>query len=204
MPRRGVGIVSRQGVFVLGVDPGLRNCGLAVVQLLPRPARPRLCVLRHILQKALPPPTDKARRTRALYRSLRELADHFAVKVVCVEAFSAPRSSSASAKYALAFGAVVCVAEELEVPLLEVQPKELKRVVTGRESASKAEVQEALRTYFGASEVAATGVDKGSRQGGVAPSNQDHVWDAAGAIVASLPDNTIRMARALLKGDSRD
>ena len=192
-----------KSVLVLGLDPGLAKMGVVLIELTTDQV---------ILRKAAVIRTEKSdkkvkvlatednlRRSCEIYRTLKTFASvgNRYAQVICTESMSWPRSAGAAAKVALAWGTVAALAVELDVPVVQVSPMELKNRITGVKTATKRQVEGILRARFGA-DVAATGIDRHYRDGGVASTLQEHIWDAAGAVIASLDGEVLRMARSML------
>jgi Holliday junction resolvasome RuvABC endonuclease subunit len=181
---------------LIGIDPGLAACGLAIVEL--REARPR--VLR--LQVIRTAPSPKKRRLRSaddlgdrlrtiatvLHARLQEYPDLVAF---CVESKAIPfrngrmmvKPSAVSALGRIR-GLVDAFAVERALPIIEETAQTLKLLTAGRKDASKADVQAALEHRF--PEV---------RE--LWPAQKtlvEHAADAVAAVVAGLESDVVRAA----------
>lgn len=186
-PLRPVGAgPARAPSHVLGLDPGFASFGWAVIE-----------VERMELVEAGVIRTKKASRKRRLSSAsdARERAQHICEQLdalharvnplcMCMEEFSPPRSSSVASKVARAFGMVDMLAGHLGTPVFTVTPMELKRLITGRRTASKADVANALRGLTGSARVVASGEPKGQHE---------HMWDAAAAALACMEQDGLRL-----------
>lgn len=184
-------------VYVLGIDPGLANMGVALVSIGATEAEDRverLMIFRtekSDKKKGILAAADMMERGRLISGSLKTVFRDFpgAIKAVCTESFSPPRNASAAAKIALSFGVLLAVLDDL--PLLQVSPQDLKKKVAQSKTASKEDVQKALDERF-SGVPAALLCDKR-----IANSYREHAYDALGAVVGCLDSDLIRMVRGL-------
>jgi Holliday junction resolvasome RuvABC endonuclease subunit len=181
---------------LLGVDPGLAACGLAVVDLLSSGATVRRV---GVIRTA---PSARRRRLRALddlggrlrvlaiglHAQFQELEDLVAV---CIEAAAIPfrggrmnvRPSAVSALGRVR-GLVDAFAAERDLPIIEETPQALKLLTAGKRDASKARVQESLERRF-------------PEVRGMWPAQRtmvEHAADALAAVVAGLESDVVRAA----------
>jgi Holliday junction resolvasome RuvABC endonuclease subunit len=174
---------------ILGLDPGLANCGFALAR--PRPgAGDKLEVLRigtwstkkETKKTGLRVADDNVRRARELAAQLRNLAPPM---VICAEAMSHPRHAGNAGKLALSWGIVAAYAEQHGLPVRQASPQAIKQRLCGRKDASKLQVQRALeRLYPGVFD----GLNKGQRE---------HAADALGAIEACRDADVVQLALRL-------
>lgn len=183
------------GPVVIGIDAGFTATGVAIVELNPQLGETVLGLelirtekdnkKRHTLAA-----DDNMRRTREIYRQLRD----FAVQQNCVafamEAESPMRNASAAMKVSKAHAAVGCLAEQLGLPIVQASPQRIKKVLCGSQKASKEEVESALLARYGNQlEDLFDGPD-GMRE---------HPFDALGSIVVALDSEVLRMARQMAR-----
>lgn len=114
------------------------------------------------------------------------------VSIICAEEFVYHRGIKASAKVGLAWGSLITRALDRGIPLLEASPQQIKVATHGTNSATKAEVEDAL--------VARYGTLLRSHLVDLPKGQHEHAYDAIGAVVACLNDNLIRIARQHEKG----
>lgn len=190
--------------FVLSTDPGFASMGLTLIKLGKEAPLDEVMTLQVFrTQKSAKKlkvlaADDNVRRGRELVRlSYPWLNKKYGADLIaiCAEAMSFPRSSSAAAKLAMAWGMILTFAELYHLPILQASPKEIKKAATGKATASKEEVEEALKTRFGLSSKNKV-VEEFSRS--VPASAREHAWDALGAFVACQESDTIRLARKML------
>lgn len=181
---------------VLGLDPGFASVGCCVMELTPHGER----VVETLVFKT--EKSDKKRKVRASddnFRRGQELSAmlvgllhrHPNVKAVCAEFMSHPRNASVSGQLGSFWGIVELLTYIWKLPMLQASPQEIKKVLTGKKNASKAEVQAALRErypgQFDAYEATITRKE-----------DREHGYDASGAVVACLDSDVIQMMRGLL------
>jgi crossover junction endodeoxyribonuclease RuvC len=186
---------------VLGLDPGFASIGFAKIRLRSTGEEViSMGVIRTTKWKAkskkkgLKPPKqrkpsaseDNLRRAQEIAARLIEFLNGASeVQVICVEAMSFPRNSSAAAKMAMCWGVIAALAQSLGIPVLQVTPKALKKSVCGKEDAEKIEVQSALDGRYGVSVLQ-------ERVKQVPRSLWEHPYDALGAAVACLETDPIK------------
>jgi len=181
-------------IRLLGLDVALVNTGWALVHLPTAGGEPpRLAGAGVVVtakgdgDRELHPTLDATRRGAELYRAILDVFAAADPDVVCVEAMSWPRHARATAAMALAWGALspLIMARPFVVART---PQVIKRAVTGKKSATKEEVQQALTVRFPELPVVLREV---------ARSRWEHPADALGAVVACLDSDEVRaMAKA--------
>ncbi len=168
-------------MFVVGIDPGLASFGFAVldVRSLRRARVLRLGVVTTTkgTDRKLTAAKDNARRCTELAKMLEVIVAR-PVWLVCAEAMSFPRSSSAAAKMAMSWGLIVANVVKCGAHLLQASPQAVKLVVVGRKDASKKQVEDALQRRYGKRTKALL---KGVR-GGL----HEHAFDALAAADACM------------------
>jgi Holliday junction resolvasome RuvABC endonuclease subunit len=175
----------------LGCDPGFASCGVALLELGgdTSEALVYLGVIRtekSTAKQNILASNDNFRRAREIARELRKLP---LPDVVCCESMSFPRNASTAAKMALTWGILADYCEQTGVPLLMSTPKELKRSVCGDASASKEDVQAAMRKRFGT-------VPADLLRASKIPAGQwEHPFDALASICCCLEHESVRLLR---------
>lgn len=191
--------MTDQTMIVLGIDPGFANSGYAVVRL--HPDREELLALgvfctkkatakRHVLQAE-----DNFERARAISQWLRATMFSWQPQVIAFEAQSHMRNASSAAKVALAYGVLAGCMEGDQIPAVSPTPQAIKKSLTGRSSATKSEVERAVRERFGA-EAASTFAELEKQ---IPKTRREHAFDAAAVILASLDSEVVRMGRRILR-----
>lgn len=192
--------------YILGVDPGFADMGVALLRLGKTSDQDDVVGMWHV---STTPSSKKSRvlaaddntdRLRCIAASLRGITDRYAptgVSLVTSESLSAARNAASSAKVASAWGVVVAQAEVRSLPILQTLPQPLKLLVAGTKTASKTEVQQALRAKYPRLESKLFSVQQGVFVDKAVPAGKlEHPYDALAAIVACLHSDLVRMMRA--------
>ena len=135
---------------VLGVDPGVARCGLAVVG-----RRGRTSDLRFATTVITPADADESVRFRLIAESARAAIAEHRPAAVAVERVAWSRNQVSALHVARATGVIILVAAEAGLPVAEYAPNEVKQAVTGVGNADKAQVQRALTRLHGLRDVPA-------------------------------------------------
>jgi crossover junction endodeoxyribonuclease RuvC len=135
---------------IVGIDPGFASIGWAVLDVGARGSLNVESMGVFETKKALKKQRaltieDNVRRATEITRFLRKLVDVSGTIAICAEAMSFPRNSSAAAKMAMTWGVLVALAEELQVPIFQATPQEVKIALCNKRTASKEEIQDAIR-----------------------------------------------------------
>lgn len=133
---------------ILGLDPGLRVTGYAVLEAVDR--GPQLCEAGVLRPAPGPDPTDLAPRIRSLYDALCEVLDQWRPAVMAVEQLYAhyehPRTAVLMAH---ARGVFLLAGALRDIPVFSYAPSTVKRLVTGSGRAGKDQVQRAVARELG-------------------------------------------------------
>jgi len=181
---------------LMGIDPGLAACGIAIVDL--SAAVPRVLSL-HVARTE---PSAKKRRLRSaddLGDRLRAIAtvvharlqEHPDLVAFCVESKAIPFRGgrmlvkpSAISALGRVRGLLDAFAVERALPIIEETAQTLKLLTAGKRDASKVDVQAALELRF--PEVKALWPTQKTLQ--------EHAADALAAVVAGLESDVVRAA----------
>jgi crossover junction endodeoxyribonuclease RuvC len=130
---------GRTAMF-LGVDPGLRRTGYALLeQSAGGPALREAGVIRS------KPGLPLAARVLEIATGLREVIEEFRPGAMAIEqVFSLGRNPKSALLMAHARGAILMVAAQREVPIIHFTPTQVKRLLTGSGRASKEQMQHAV------------------------------------------------------------
>ena len=133
---------------VLGVDPGLRMLGVAVVAR--RDRRPEI-----VFADTVRTPSDmpEAARLRLIHEAIARLIGEHEPSSVGIERVAWNTNQVSALHVARATGVVLLAAAEAGLPVEEYGPLEVKMAVTGSGTAGKAEVRTALARLHGLAEV---------------------------------------------------
>jgi len=130
---------SREGgciMRVLGVDPGLTRCGVAVVEGAPG----RTLVARHIGVLTTGADVEISRRLASLERGILALVMEFEPDVIAIERVFSQHNVRSAMGTAQAAAMALVVAGRLNLPVAMHTPTEVKAAVTGSGRAQKAQV----------------------------------------------------------------
>jgi crossover junction endodeoxyribonuclease RuvC len=130
--------------IVLGVDPGLARCGLAVVGT--RDRRHHVLVASTLTTSS---DTDEAARLAAIAAAVRDAISQHGPGSVAIERVAWSRNQVSALQVARATGAVMAVAAGAGLSVEEYGPNEVKQAVTGVGNADKAQVRRALERIHG-------------------------------------------------------
>lgn len=173
---------------VCGVDPGFASIGYSIVELLPQGERVvALGVIRtqkstkkqHVLACE-----DNFSRAREIAVALRRLVAVHGIRAICAEAMSFPRQASVAAKIAMVWGILADLTADQNLPLVQPTPQQIKKALCGKASASKTEVEAAVRARY-----------RGLDLTGIPSGQHEHVFDSLAAVVASLDSEVLRALR---------
>ncbi len=136
--------------LVLGIDPGLRLTGYALLRL-PATAREPSLVEAGVFK--LDAKLPLASRLRQLHEDLSALLDESKPDVVAVEKLYAHYAHPTTAiLMGHARGVLLLGAASRDLPVVDMPSTEVKRAVTGNGHAGKAQVQRAVMVQCGLSE----------------------------------------------------
>ena len=128
---------------ILGVDPGLRVTGYAVLEVQAR--APHVCEAGIVRTSTGTAASDVALRIRCLYDGIVEVLEQFHPGVMVVEQLFAhyehPRTAILMGH---ARGVVLLAAAQRNVPVVSYAPARIKKTITGHGRASKEQMQHAM------------------------------------------------------------
>jgi crossover junction endodeoxyribonuclease RuvC len=128
---------------ILGVDPGLRVTGYAVLES--RAGGPHICEAGIVRTAEGRSTTDVALRVRCLYDGIVEVVEQFRPDVMVVEQLFAhyqhPRTAILMGH---ARGVILLAAAQAEIPVVSYNASRVKKTITGSGRASKEQMQYAI------------------------------------------------------------
>lgn len=182
-------------IKIVGIDPALRNLGLACATL-------NISTMEvHIDRLALPKTeddtgkqvrknSDDLRRAKILYEGMVEACEDasFAIAEVPV--------GSQSARSMASYGICVGILAACPIPLIQVTPAEVKLAAIGHKNASKAEMIEwGMNRYPYANWIMR------KLKGKMVPvADNEHLADACAAIEAGIKTDQFKQAISILRG----
>lgn len=171
---------------VLGVDPAFANMGLCWANV--RGGSVEITDL--MLVKTAPNDRKEVRKSSDDLRRARVMA--VALKTACVGvqvAVSEVPSGARDAAAARALGIVVGLLAAIDIPLIEVNPLEVKTALTGNKGATKEQmIAAAVRLHPNAPWL---------RRGGKLTQNNEHLADALATILAGMKTTAFQMALSI-------
>jgi crossover junction endodeoxyribonuclease RuvC len=139
-------VFARDGIVVLGIDPGLTRCGYAVLHSQGNAVRPlSLGVIRTPTDMELP------HRLAELQRELKALLVEFAPQAVAVEQVFFQTNVRTAMSVGQASGLALAEAAAFGCDVMQFTPNQVKDTVAGWGGADKAQVQRMVQARLGLS-----------------------------------------------------
>jgi len=139
-------VFARDGIVVLGIDPGLTRCGYAVLHSQGNAVRPlSLGVIRTPADMALP------NRLAELQGELRSLLVEFTPQAVAVEQVFFQTNVRTAMSVGQASGLALAEAAAFGCDVMQFTPNQVKDSVAGWGGADKAQVQKMVQARLGLS-----------------------------------------------------
>ena len=121
---------------ILGIDPGSQTTGIGLIDITGNHAHPRY--FGTLRPKSGDPLPD---RLVTLVRGVRAVIEEHQPDYVAIETAFYHKSAKSALVLGQVRGALLVCARELDCPVLEFSPREIKQAVTGNGGASKVMVQ---------------------------------------------------------------
>ncbi len=131
---------------------------------------------------------DNFRRAQEMALCIRGLVTTFRPSVICAESMSFPRNASAAAKVAMTWGILASVSNEFAIPVLQVSPQEVKIAVCDSKSASKEDIQQAIKAMLPSTIKLSKHVSAGKLE---------HTFDSVAVAVACEKSDMLRFAKII-------
>ncbi|RIH86445.1 Crossover junction endodeoxyribonuclease RuvC [Meiothermus luteus] len=131
-------------MIVLGIDPGITNLGLGVVEQ--RGQRYRM-LHGQVVQTAHGQPAPE--RVGTLYRAVYEAAQLYRPQAIAVEEQFFYRQNELAYKVGWAMGAVFLVADQMSIPVYGYGPPQVKQALVGNGRADKQQIAYMVRALLG-------------------------------------------------------
>jgi len=148
--RGGAWVTRASGTRVLGIDPGTRIAGYAIVDFT---ARGDACIVDAGVLR-LSATATLAARLAQLYEDVGALIAEHAPSHMALEAvFVHPEHGRTAVQMAHGRGVVLLAAELRGLPVAELPPAEVKKALTGNGRATKAQMQRAVMAQCGLAEM---------------------------------------------------
>jgi crossover junction endodeoxyribonuclease RuvC len=137
-----------RGRRILGIDPGLRVTGYAVIEVGSR--KPHICEAGVIRGDDDGVSADLVKRIRTIHQSVQDVINQFHPQVVVVEQLYAhyqhPRTAVLMAH---ARGVILLAAGQHDLPVIHYNPTRIKKTITGSGHATKDQVQLTIQRELG-------------------------------------------------------
>lgn len=130
---------------VMGVDPGLARCGVAVVDGDDAGRRCRL-VAQRLVQTGADDSTEQ--RLAVVHQQVADVLTTWRPHVLAVERLLFNANAQSAMAVAQAVGVVLLAAAHAEVPVSHYTPTQVKATVTGHGDAAKTQVKFLVRTQL--------------------------------------------------------
>lgn len=136
---------------ILGIDPGLRVTGYAVIEGVKQPHVVEAGVLRSQEGREK---LDLPQRLRALHEGLLQIIEEYRPSVVVLEQlYSHYKHPQTAIKMAHARGALMLAAGLRGLPVVNYTATRIKRTITGSGRATKGQVQRSMQRELGLAEL---------------------------------------------------
>ena len=122
-------------VTILGIDPGSRRTGYAILQSAERSVKALLCDTLDLNSY-----NDPHQRLKVIYEHIAQLVDTYRPDFCAIETPVYGKDPLAMLKLGRAQASVIMAVLHRDIPLFEYYPKAVKKAVTGNGSASKSQV----------------------------------------------------------------
>jgi crossover junction endodeoxyribonuclease RuvC len=131
-------------VKAIGIDPGLAMTGFGIVETLPRGGR--ACDWGAIRTESNCP---ISLRLKIIYDGIKELIEKWNPSLLAMEeVFVLKQFPKAAIQLGEVRGVIFLVAQEKDIPLVEIRPTEVKSALTGSGRADKKQMERAIRQYL--------------------------------------------------------
>ena len=177
--------------LLLSIDTGLATGGAALLDLHSKQVIDVLLLTteKSVRKREVSVSSDTMNRAKLYARALqRFIAPYSNIRGIVHESLSLPRNARAAALIGISLGVVADIAEQRNCPLIEVTPQNVKLGVTGKKTASKDEVIQAVLNHQPELEPA-------FKQRGPA-GKWEHMADAVAVGLSAWDHDIVRLLRA--------
>lgn len=130
-------------VMILGIDPGLANCGWAVIKR--DSANWRLMDCGCVITKNDQKPEN---RVGEIYKALEEIIDKFLITQISVEKLFLFKNNKSVMEVAQIIGIIKLVAAQKKLDFFEYTPLQVKMSLVGYGRAEKEQVEKMVRSML--------------------------------------------------------
>lgn len=129
---------------VAGVDPGLANLGIGLVEQEGKTLHHRASLLIRTYSK-----TAQASRLQKLYDGVYSFLQQHSADALAIEGQFFRYGGDSAFKVGQAVGVVLLAAQQLELPVFEYTPNQVKKAIVGTGAANKAQMAYMVRASLG-------------------------------------------------------
>jgi len=133
-----------EGKRILGIDPGSGRLGHGLIEIIN--GQPHLIGYGCIVTTPNAPETQKLEH---IYNELTTLVNAIKPDLIAVETLFFARNVTSAFSVGQARGVVLLVTAQANIPLAEIAPLRLKKLLMGNGNVKKKDVQNFIRDYFG-------------------------------------------------------
>jgi crossover junction endodeoxyribonuclease RuvC len=147
---QGLSILSVVRPRILGIDPGSRVIGFALIEgLKARPLGPRDWAVMDVGVMKASAGLELTARLGEIHCGLYDVIAQTAPTIVAIEKAFHGANASTAIKLGEARGALIAAIMRHNLPLHEITPAEVKRLIAGHGAADKEQVYKALKSILG-------------------------------------------------------
>jgi crossover junction endodeoxyribonuclease RuvC len=132
-----------EGKRILGIDPGSGRLGHGLIEVVD--SQPRLISFSCI---ETTPNSPEPQKLSYIYEELVRLVNEIKPDLIAVEMLFFARNVTTAFSVGQARGVVLLVAAQTNVPIAEIAPLRLKKVLFGSGTAKKKDIQNFIKDYF--------------------------------------------------------
>jgi len=133
-----------EGKRILGIDPGSGRLGHGLIEVIS--GQPRLIDLGGCIETT--PNSPEPQKLSYIYDELVRLVSNIKPDLIAVEMIFFANNAKTAFSVGQARGIVLLVAAQANVPIAEIAPLRLKKVLLGNGKAKKKDVQNFVKDYF--------------------------------------------------------
>lgn len=138
------------GSVILGIDPGSRFMGFAIIDVPKRMGAKIQCRELGVIKPKAVLPMEQ--RLAVIYENLQKIVEEYQPKIIAVEKAFYAKNVESTMKLGMARAMVFLVAAQAGATLTEISPNTIKKAVTGFGHASKEQVEKVLGLLTGIQE----------------------------------------------------
>ncbi len=133
----------QEGQIILGVDPGVKVTGYAVIRI-----NGRSCESLDFGSIRPPKSIKSNERYFFIFKGINQIIEKFSPHAISVETQFLYKNVQTALTLGMARGAILIAAAQNQVEVFEYTPRKAKLAVVGNGSASKHQIQKMMQSYF--------------------------------------------------------